>query len=91
MRRKIYDKLKEWISWVVSTDRDQATGDALEAPVTYDGTEYTLEFTKRTVAALEQQGFVAGLVGDKPMTITWAMQNYIPGFILDKAQKMAVG
>ena len=29
--------------------------------------------------------------GDKPMTITWAMQNYIPGFILDKAQKMAVG
>lgn len=29
--------------------------------------------------------------GDKPMTITWAMQNHIPGFILDKAQKMAVG
>ncbi len=35
----------------------------------YNGTEYTLEFTKRTVAALEQQGFVAGLVGDKPMTM----------------------
>lgn len=29
--------------------------------------------------------------GDKPMTITWAMHNNIPGFILDKAQKMAVG
>ena len=29
--------------------------------------------------------------GDKPMTITWAMQNNISGFILDKAQKMAVG
>lgn len=29
--------------------------------------------------------------GDKPMTITWAMHNHIPGFILDKAQKMAVG
>ena len=29
--------------------------------------------------------------GDKPMTITWAMQHQIPGFILDKAQKMAVG
>ncbi len=29
--------------------------------------------------------------GDKPMTIIWAMHNHIPGFILDKAQKMAVG
>jgi len=29
--------------------------------------------------------------GDRPITITWAMQNRIPGFILDKAQKMAVG
>ena len=29
--------------------------------------------------------------GDKPMTITWAMHNHIPGFILEKAQKMAVG
>ena len=28
--------------------------------------------------------------GDKPMTITWAMHNHIPGFILDKAQKVAV-
>lgn len=41
--------------------------------------------------------FCLGLVdyvkshGDKPMTITWAMQNHIPGFILDKALKMAVG
>ncbi len=29
--------------------------------------------------------------GNKPMTITWAMRNHIPGFILEKAQKMAVG
>ena len=28
--------------------------------------------------------------GDKPMTITWAMQHHIPGFILEKAQKMAI-
>ena len=28
--------------------------------------------------------------GDKPMTITWAMQHQIPGFILEKAQKMAI-
>ena len=40
--------------------------------------------------------FCLGLVdyvnshGDKPMTITWAMQNHIPGFILDKALKMAI-
>ena len=36
-------KLKEWISWVVSTDRDQATGSALAEPVTYNGTEYTAD------------------------------------------------
>jgi len=29
--------------------------------------------------------------GDKPMTITWKMDNPIPSFILDKAQKLAVG
>ena len=29
--------------------------------------------------------------GDKPMNITWRLKNKIPGFILDKAQKLAVG
>lgn len=36
-------QLKTFVSWVVSTDRDQATGDALPAPVTYGGTEYTTD------------------------------------------------
>ena len=36
-------QLKTFVSWVVSTDRDQATGDALPAPVTYGGTEYTID------------------------------------------------
>lgn len=29
--------------------------------------------------------------GDRPMNITWKMHNEIPGFILDKAMKLAVG
>ena len=29
--------------------------------------------------------------GDRPMNITWRMHNDIPGFILDKAMKLAVG
>ena len=29
--------------------------------------------------------------GDNPITVTWKLHNNIPGFILDKAQKMAVG
>lgn len=36
-------QLKTFVSWVVSTDRDQATGDTLPAPVTYGGTEYTTD------------------------------------------------
>ena len=49
------DKLKEWISWVVSTDRDQATGDALEAPVTYDGTEYTADTAEYRLAKFKAE------------------------------------
>lgn len=34
-------KLKAVFEWVVSTDRDAATGNALSSPVTYGDTEYT--------------------------------------------------
>ena len=36
-------KLQEFQSWVVSTDRSKATGDALDSSVTYDGTTYTTD------------------------------------------------
>ncbi|MBR0411049.1 MAG: hypothetical protein IJI25_08625, partial [Eubacterium sp.] len=48
-------KLKEWISWVVSTDRDQATGDALETPVTYKGTEYTHDTAEYRLAKFDAE------------------------------------
>ena len=35
---------------------------------TYDGKEYTLEFTRRTVAEMEKKGFIASDITDKPMT-----------------------
>ena len=35
----------------------------------YDGTEYTLEFTRRTVEQMEREGFVAEDVKTKPMTM----------------------
>ena len=34
----------------------------------YDGKEYTLEFTRRTVAEMEKKGFIASDITDKPMT-----------------------
>ena len=34
----------------------------------YNGTEYTLEFTRRTVEQMEREGFVADDVKTKPMT-----------------------
>jgi hypothetical protein len=34
----------------------------------YNGTEYTLEFTRRTVEQMEREGFVADDVRTKPMT-----------------------
>lgn len=34
----------------------------------YDGKEYTLEFTRRTVAEMEKKGFVASDITEKPMT-----------------------
>ena len=35
---------------------------------TYDGKDYTLEFTRRTVAEMEKKGFVASEITEKPMT-----------------------
>lgn len=35
---------------------------------TYEGKEYTLEFTRRTVAEMEKNGFIASDITDKPMT-----------------------
>ena len=37
------EQLQEFATWVKSTDPDQATGNALIKPVTYDGTEYTTD------------------------------------------------
>jgi hypothetical protein len=35
----------------------------------YNGTEYTLEFTRRTVEQMEREGFVAEDLKTKPMTM----------------------
>ena len=35
----------------------------------YNGTEYTLEFTRRTVEQMEREGFVAEDIKAKPMTM----------------------
>lgn len=35
---------------------------------TYDGKEYTLEFTRRTVAEMEKKGFIASDITQKPIT-----------------------
>ena len=36
---------------------------------TYDGKDYTLEFTRRTVAEMEKKGFIASDITEKPMTL----------------------
>ena len=35
---------------------------------TYDGKDYTLEFTRKTVAEMEKRGFIASEVDTKPMS-----------------------
>ena len=35
---------------------------------TFEGTDYTLEFTRRTVREMEKEGFVIKSVEDKPVT-----------------------
>lgn len=34
----------------------------------YDGKEYTLEFTRKTVADMERRGFITSEITEKPMT-----------------------
>ena len=40
---------------------------------TYDDKEYTLEFTRRTVKQMEDEGFVAKNIDDRPMTLLPAL------------------
>lgn len=40
---------------------------------TYEGKDYTLEFTRRTVAEMEKKGFIASDITDKPMTMLPAL------------------
>lgn len=39
----------------------------------YDGTDYTLEFTRRSVQEMEKKGFVASDIDTKPMTVLPAL------------------
>ena len=36
---------------------------------TYEGKDFTLEFTKRTIKLMEEAGFVAGDIDRRPMTL----------------------
>jgi hypothetical protein len=40
---------------------------------TYNGTQYTLEFTRRSVEQMEKEGFVADDIQKKPMTMLPAL------------------
>lgn len=39
----------------------------------YDGKDYTLEYTRRTIKQMEDEGFVARNIDDKPMTLLPAL------------------
>lgn len=39
----------------------------------FEGKEYTLEYTRRTIAEMEKKGFIASEIDDKPMTLLPAM------------------
>ena len=41
---------------------------AKQLKFTYNDTEYTLEFTRRTVTEMEKKGFIAAEVENKPMS-----------------------
>lgn len=36
--------------------------------IQYEGTEYTLEYTRKSIETMEKQGFVPSDLNDKPMT-----------------------
>jgi len=40
---------------------------------TYEGKDYTLEFTRRTIKQMEDEGFVARNIDDRPMTLLPAL------------------
>ena len=40
---------------------------------TYEGTEYTLEFTRKSIENMEKSGFVVGDITTKPMTVLPAL------------------
>ena len=40
---------------------------------TYDGKDYMLEYTRRTIKQMEDEGFVARNIDDKPMTLLPAL------------------
>lgn len=40
---------------------------------TYEGKDYTLEFTRRTIKQMEDEGFVAKDIDDRPMTLLPAL------------------
>lgn len=40
---------------------------------TWEGKDYTLEFTRRTIRQMEDEGFVARQIDDKPMTLLPAL------------------
>lgn len=57
----------------------------------YEGKEYTLEFTRRTVAEMEKKGFIASDITDKPMTTLPALfagaflahHRFVKGDVID--------
>ena len=40
---------------------------------TYEGNEYTLEFTRKSIESMEKSGFVIGDITTKPMTVLPAL------------------
>lgn len=48
-------QLKTFVSWVLSTDRTQATGDDLAEAVTYDGVEYTKDTAEYRLAKFKAE------------------------------------
>jgi len=64
---------------------------AKQLTFTYDGKDYTLEFTRRTVAEMEKKGFIASDITDKPMTTLPALfagaflahHRFVKGDVID--------
>lgn len=64
---------------------------AKQLTFTYDGKDYTLEFTRRTVAEMEKKGFIASDITEKPMTTLPALfagaflahHRFVKGDVID--------